>query len=409
LTSTFTWLDYSERDRRRALDVIDLFRESGTVDELGVGTIRDAFSDLLFPGTSTIQTRACYFLLLPWTYLRLERLRTRSARVAESARWEELRLNEVLLKGPDTDGVFGSTKGKALKRLPSAAYWGGLASWGILLFPGFQHGYFQSLDSFYKKLQTPDPQAADPESRSAPPTNWHPHVPPAPKGFPDVASVALRHEDAEYLRDRILSRHSGTLLAELVSGPRTALAVDQPWDVEGSMAIPPKLREVLHHARLFSTTMNGAALLYNLMLAEKRRHADWIDRYRERLGDWAIQMEALGAEFAHWKQDEIGKLWEVVKRSARRPHPAAEYFVSQWLDLLPPKHGFQHVADSVPARRLIQARELRLKGGRARLYSQRHLELWGGASGTSPMNYRWSDARVILRDIHDGLARPAGA
>ncbi len=33
LPSTLTWLDYSERDRRRALDVIDLFRESGTVDE----------------------------------------------------------------------------------------------------------------------------------------------------------------------------------------------------------------------------------------------------------------------------------------------------------------------------------------------------------------------------------------
>ena len=32
---TLTWLDYAERDRRRALDVIDLFRETGTVDELG--------------------------------------------------------------------------------------------------------------------------------------------------------------------------------------------------------------------------------------------------------------------------------------------------------------------------------------------------------------------------------------
>ena len=33
---TLTWLDYAERDRRRALDVIDLFRETGTVDELGL-------------------------------------------------------------------------------------------------------------------------------------------------------------------------------------------------------------------------------------------------------------------------------------------------------------------------------------------------------------------------------------
>ena len=49
MTSSLTWLDYSERDRRRAVDVIDLFRESGTVDELGVASVRNSFSDLFFP------------------------------------------------------------------------------------------------------------------------------------------------------------------------------------------------------------------------------------------------------------------------------------------------------------------------------------------------------------------------
>jgi hypothetical protein len=66
MSSTLTWLDYSDRDRRRALDVVDLLRESSTVDELGLGLVRDAFADLLFPGTSTIQTRARYFLFVPW-------------------------------------------------------------------------------------------------------------------------------------------------------------------------------------------------------------------------------------------------------------------------------------------------------------------------------------------------------
>ncbi len=56
--------------------VIDLFREKGTLDELGIGAIRDALSDLLFPGTSTIQTRPRYFLLVPWAFLRLERVVT---------------------------------------------------------------------------------------------------------------------------------------------------------------------------------------------------------------------------------------------------------------------------------------------------------------------------------------------
>ena len=70
--TSFTWLDYSEHERRQAMEIIDLFGEDETRDELGLGTIRDAFADLLFPGTSTIQTRARYFLFVPWVFLELE-------------------------------------------------------------------------------------------------------------------------------------------------------------------------------------------------------------------------------------------------------------------------------------------------------------------------------------------------
>src|ERR1017187_2196566 len=68
VTSTFAWLDFSDRDRKRAMDVVDLFREDETRDELGIGVIRDAISDRLFPGTSTIQTRIRYFLFIPWLF-----------------------------------------------------------------------------------------------------------------------------------------------------------------------------------------------------------------------------------------------------------------------------------------------------------------------------------------------------
>jgi Family of unknown function (DUF6361) len=76
--SGFVWLDRSERERRKMLDVVDLFGEHDTRDELGIGSVRDAFADMLFPGTSTIMTRARYFLLVPWTYQRLERSRVGS-------------------------------------------------------------------------------------------------------------------------------------------------------------------------------------------------------------------------------------------------------------------------------------------------------------------------------------------
>lgn len=60
------WIDFSSSDREKVLDVMHLLQEKGAVDELGIGTVRDAFANRLFPGTSTVQTRAKYFLIVPY-------------------------------------------------------------------------------------------------------------------------------------------------------------------------------------------------------------------------------------------------------------------------------------------------------------------------------------------------------
>ena len=60
MSATLTWLDLTASDRDRMRQVLDLFKEQGTVDEMGLGNLRDALSEALFPGTSTIQTRLRY-------------------------------------------------------------------------------------------------------------------------------------------------------------------------------------------------------------------------------------------------------------------------------------------------------------------------------------------------------------
>jgi len=87
--------------------VLDLFREKSTIDELGLGTIRNAFADMLFRGTSAPQIRARYFLFVPWIYLRLERQRISSAEIARRARRLETQLIESLLECGESDGVIG--------------------------------------------------------------------------------------------------------------------------------------------------------------------------------------------------------------------------------------------------------------------------------------------------------------
>ena len=64
--SVIGWLDGDETQRRQMLEVVKLFQDESSIDELGIGTVRDTFSNALFPATSILHTRARYLLFIPW-------------------------------------------------------------------------------------------------------------------------------------------------------------------------------------------------------------------------------------------------------------------------------------------------------------------------------------------------------
>ena len=53
MQATLTWLDLTASDRDKMRRVLDLFKEQGPLDEMGLGSLRDVLSDALFPGTSS--------------------------------------------------------------------------------------------------------------------------------------------------------------------------------------------------------------------------------------------------------------------------------------------------------------------------------------------------------------------
>jgi hypothetical protein len=110
------WIDFSKEERDKALDLLKLFQEASAVDELGIGIARDAFADRFFPGTSTLMTRAKYFVVVP--YIIQEKLED-CARASQTVRAtleqinsEERRFAERMLKkhhGEMDSGIIGST------------------------------------------------------------------------------------------------------------------------------------------------------------------------------------------------------------------------------------------------------------------------------------------------------------
>ena len=406
MTSSFAWLDYSEQERRRALDVISLFQIRDTRDELGLAGVRDPLAELLFPGTTTIQTRARYFLFIPWMCRDFERRAVRSSRIGIRFRSAEGRLIKHLSESDDVKGVIGGEAGAAVKRMPSSVYWAGLRRWGILQFQGSQAQYHRSLDQFYVRLKGRQARDRENEASSPEPTNWHPHIPDPPAGFPEGAELRLRFSEAEYLRERILSAAPCTLLAHLVD------QVEEPWDRVGfawehvaAAEFPTPIRRQLTHTRIFSEVMHGASLLYNLMLAEARGHEDWIDTYTSSFEQWAVEEAERAERLAAW---DLGAFWDLVSGGGRPPTLTTRRFVEGWADRVRRASALGSLRSDPNALRLVRDREHCLKRGRARLHNRRHLELWRGASGSAQLDFRWGITQTLLHDILDGLSSRTG-
>ncbi len=217
MTSTIAWLDISAEEQRRAREFLALFTQAESRDELGLGQIRDTFSNTLFPGISVIQTRARYFLYVPWLYLDGQR---RGKSGEELERWvatRERRLIEVLrtagTAAGDIDGLIGAVAGERLKILPSSIYWNGLTTFGILRRDVI--AAHLGADRVRRASSESD-ELAERES-----SLWSPSIPQPPDGFPEQVDTAfaLRPAEAQWLVERI--KQSGatrdSLLARIVS------------------------------------------------------------------------------------------------------------------------------------------------------------------------------------------------
>jgi hypothetical protein len=161
---------------------------------------------------------------------------------------------------------------------------------------------------------------------------------------------------------------------------------------------------IVDQAEHFARVMNGASLLYNLMLAERAaamqgadggRWHDLAADYRTRLSDW--QADAPASLASDWS---VAALWSLTSQTIDRVAPQTMAFVTDWSALV--QRG-QPVSDDASARALILRRETRLKGPKARLTNDAALARWGGASGAAVLAYRWPVVQRHLRDLADAV------
>lgn len=394
MAASLSWVDFAPSDRERMQRTLALFDENDTRDELGLGTIRDAISDALFPGTSTIQTRLKYFLFVPWHYA--QEGHKSGDKLRRGVERSEKSLIQALKDESDEVGVIGRRTGDALKRLPSQVYWAGLNRWGILRANVSHEEYATFADDFQRRKSLeppPDDEGVAPESQSI----WHPRIPEPPAQFPKSASLKLSRQEAEFIQGRITTACSETLLGWLANHFEPVIDVEAPWRLNAfDAAYPKSIQETLLLAQQFSFAMYGAALLYNFMLARECDDEALRAQYREALESWESDEERRVLDAFETKV-----LWVFMDREGARVSTLTQQFVERWISIV--QRNQNGIAENPDAKALVRHQEKRLKKGRSRFTNRRALDQWGGASATSRLTYRWGRVRVLLNDLYGGL------
>lgn len=394
MASSFGWLDNDDEQKRRMLEVVELFREQGTIDELGIGSIRDTLANAMFPGTSTLHTRLRYVLFLPWLMREASHKRNPGEMSAEF-RNLQYRLIDSLLAGGETEGVMGNVARKNLKRLPSDVYWTALRSWGLVdaISPD---AYYRKLSDFRAlKQRTAEPDDAD-AFRTIPSDGIDAYLPARDGDLLRRVEFALAPHEEEYLSARIAAQTHGTLLAWLVinepsnvSGPDAA---QFPWELAHTADLPADLAEVVEHSRRFSVVAHGASLVYNLALARKAGRDDAAENHAESLSRW--QDGSGPRDAGTWDRTAW---WALVARHNPQLRATTRDFIERWLDIA---GSGEDLTGSAQALRLVENRERQIKGSRARFVNQSALDRWSGASGLGRLDFRWGNSVAHLRDLY---------
>lgn len=404
------WLDFSSEHQQHVYDSLKRFESKETVDDLGFGTIRDAISGALFPGTSVLQTRARYFLFIPWIFQDAQRLSPQ--KMIERSRNYELRLISALEASDDTSGVIGIQKKTALKTVPSSIYWSGLQKFGIFKLRGRSIQQFGKLVAKHREDIEYEGEFVGGGSPF-----WC-EMPDPPKDFFrfEIAELRLTRKESEWLSEKIISTSTSAnpnLLASLVkmilNGETSFLdeeSYKHVWDFELPNYVDERLREIVHHSQHFALLAQGASLIYNALLVEKLKQYDreitFASDYEKQLLEWAGKAADRDLESWCLKKEEF---WRSLESVGATTSKSAREFVDALADYVS-RFGVTAFCSNQEVRDCIKDREIHHKS-QPRLGRRDRLFAYQGDAGTGLMTFRWDLVKRLLTDISDG--RNSGA
>ena len=427
MTSKIGWIDFSPLHRERVKRFIELMEEDGVQDELGVGTIRDAMSNKLFPGFSTLHTRAKYFFITPYILLDRERKQRKSESGKDYFNRVEIETNNTIIKFYESckerkeESYFGKfKKDGVLKRQPSEIYWNGITTLRLVNYDGTldqllrdKHSTIEELlscnqgdDTVKEQGENNKPRVVDAGSADG----WIENI--TEKG------LTLTSVEAQILRDRLIKHTPNSLPTELLTN-------DEVWEVYKAAAYKDKGNEQITNALInfvekayklveneelrtnlitahdLSLFLYGPHIAYNLRLAEQVKAAESVIQELRDMG--IVWLETLEQRMIDYKRFDISNCMQAVNVK-----PTTRLFLKEVQQLVTQQEKWQDIEPELCDR--VEKQEERNKKTKSRFFKLKNNRVVdenekGAWVGLGLINYRYTAALAVMKDVQEVLGK----
>ena len=427
MESQIGWIDFSPKDRNRVKRFMDIMGMGGVVDELGIGMIRDAMSNKLFPGFSTLYTRAKYFFITPYILLEKEKKQTKRQSGIDYFHNAEVETNRTINRyyenHPDQsdESYFGKEKKDGnLKRQPSEIYWNGIQHLHLLESEGSLDQILSDRHSLMDEHLSSDrgDDAAKEQGENhmtvsenvSYDSNW--------RQFITDNGLRLTRTEAETLRDRLQLYSKDSLPASLVANEMLWTAYKSAIEeyrqspyldnnafiyfVKSSidMISNEELRKNLIKAHDMALFLHGAHIAYNIQLWSKvNAPVKFIDQLRSKGIEWIGNLSSRMIDFSGFQIDDCIRGTN-LKTTTRN-------FLNQIQMLIKNNSDWTQIESELcnltehQERWNKKSKSRFVKIEKGQVIEEMNKQQW---LGLYLINYRYISTLSVIKDIYDGLA-----
>ena len=404
------WIDYSRQERDTIKELLKILGEPSSVDELGVGIVRDSISDLLYPGTSVLHTRAKYYILIPELFKKaMKSGLTTMPEVRKLIDSDQDKIARALRRAIDEEtgtkasGIIGGRSDRAVKMKPARIYWNAMRTTEMLCRPTLSFDdACMAVASYNRKSQNVsikyESDEAGGDAEDAGLNGFSLFNTPCRQNIDDFIANPTLHMtcgEAMYLMEQFKRPFiMKNTLMEYCLKTKQSFAGTAFSDIEIQSDMPSVLAHNIELAKEFADFIYGAYIVYNLLFFENG-------------GENATeeQKQYLEDKYSEWKQQTCGipnrdEILRLVRNHEHYKSALNKFLVDFEKAVL--ANDTDVCSDE--EKMLVRDRERFCKRSKAKIGTESPYQ----AIQSFPMNYRHSTGQVIIEDILKGLVRDNG-